>query len=98
MGARAARRFASVASVVVFIAVAVLSAAGAQATTVQLSSDSSDPSIPADTLLATLQFEVSGGNTLEISLTNESDFDIRAVFFNAPSSVTDLDLSHGPRD
>ena len=68
----------------------------ASATTIILSNQSSDPGVPASLLDATLDFAVSG-STLTLTVSNDtSDLDILAIYFNAPSAVTGLDLSSSP--
>ena len=60
-------------------------------------SDESTDSTPADVLDATVVFDVIGGNTLELSVTNDTtapdDFNINEVFWNASSSVSSLTLT-----
>jgi hypothetical protein len=69
----------------------VLSAGTASATSINLSSVSSDGT-PASQLDATLDFSVSG-STLTLTLSNTgSDFNINQVFFGGSSAVTGLSL------
>ena len=70
----------------------------ASATTIILSSQSSDPGVPASLLDATLDFALSG-STLTLTVSNDtSDLDILAIYFNAPSALTELDLLSSPED
>ena len=84
---------------VLIISMVAVSWTSARATTILLSSDSNDPSIDAALLDATLQFELTAPTTLTLTVTNDAViFDMVAVFFNAPSTVTNLSLSSGPKD
>lgn len=76
--------------VVVFAA--LLFASHAAATTITLSTVSSDGT-PASQLDATLEFSVTGATELTLTVTNTgSDFNINEIYFNAESNVTGLSL------
>ena len=82
----------------VILAAALLVATEAGATQIVLSDTSSEAAIAADLLDATLDFDVSGGNTLTLTVTNDSNgYDLMAIFFNASSAVSELSLVDGPR-
>jgi hypothetical protein len=72
-----------------------LSAAAGNAATISLSDVSSDLT-PASTLDATLDFQVLGGNQLQLTLTNNTsapdEFNINAIYWNALSVVSGLSL------
>ena len=70
-------------------------AAEASAVSVVLSTETSDPAFPANSLDATLDFDVTG-TTLVITLSNDSAMAIQAIDFNTQPSVTGLALSSGP--
>lgn len=82
----------------VILAVALLVATEAGASQIVLSDASSEATIAADLLDATLDFDVSGGNTLTLTVTNDSNgYDLISIFFNASSAVSGLSLADGPR-
>ena len=82
----------------VILAVALLVATEAGASQIVLSDASSEAAIAADLLDATLDFDVSGENTLTLTVTNDSSgYDLMAIFFNASSAVSGLSLADGPR-
>jgi len=83
---------------VLMIAAIATSWTSASATTISLSNVSDDPTIDASLLDATLQFDLTAPSTLTLTVTNyATNFDVIAVFFNAPASVTGLSLSSGPK-
>jgi hypothetical protein len=64
---------------------------------IDLSGISSEPTIAPSLLGAGLDFVVTDGDTLTLTVDNQSEFDIMAIFFNASSSVTGLTLDSGPK-
>ena len=82
----------------VILAAALLVATEAGASQIVLSDASSEATIAADLLDATLDFDVSGGNTLTLTVTNDSSgYDLMAIFFNASPGVSELSLDSGPK-
>lgn len=85
-------------SLAILAASALFVTSQATATTITLSSHSSDPAVDAALLDATLEFEVADGDTLTLTVSNDTRrFDIVAIYFNAPSSVLGLSLASGPK-
>jgi hypothetical protein len=77
---------------VLFALALVFAAGAASATTINLSSVSSDAT-PASQLDASFDFSVAG-STLTLTVTNTgSDFNINEIYFNASGLVTGLTLS-----
>jgi len=69
----------------------------ADATRITLSGDSSEATIAPSLLDATLDFAVTDGNTLTLTVDNDTaSFDIVAIYFNASSQVPALSLKTGP--
>ena len=82
----------------VILAAALLVATEAGAAQIVLSDASSEATIAADLLDVTLDFDVTGGDTLTLTVTNDTiDFDLLSIFFNASSAVSELSLDGGPR-
>ena len=80
------------------LAAPLLVATEAGAAQIVLSDASSEPTIAADLLDVTLDFDVSGGDTLTLTVSNDSnDYDLMAIFFNASSAVSELSLGSGPK-
>jgi hypothetical protein len=76
-------------------AAGLLLASAASGSVITLSDFSSDAT-PASTLDATLDFQVVGGDTLQLTVTNDTtapdEFNINEVFWNASSNVSGLTL------
>lgn len=77
-------------------AASALAVGNAHAAVITLSDASSDAT-PASVLDATLDFVVIGGNTLQLTVTNDTtapnEFNINEVFWNASSGVSSLNLT-----
>jgi hypothetical protein len=74
----------------------ILLGGGAQAGTIVLSDVSSDLT-PASTLDATLDFQILGGDTLQLTAMNNTsgadEFNVNQIFWNASSNVSGLTLT-----
>ena len=68
----------------------------AGASTINLSSYTSDGSVSASLLAATLDFQVSNSK-LVLTVSNASGFDIGSIYFGANSSVTGLAIKRLPK-
>jgi hypothetical protein len=76
----------------------VLGAASAQATTIILSTHSSDETDPA-VLDATFDFSITGASELTLTITNDTpDYVISSVFFNGSTDVTSLTFDSATKD
>jgi hypothetical protein len=78
------------------LGVLLLGVSTAQASTINLSSVSSDAT-PASSLSATIDTQILGGDTLQLTVTNDTtapnEFNINQVYFNGSDDVTSLVLS-----
>ena len=74
----------------------------ASGATITLSSHSGTPTLDAELLDATLDFQVTAPAELTLTLSNDTaapnEFTISAVYFNVTSDVTGLTLASGPRN
>ena len=69
----------------------------ANASRIDLSSLSSEATVAPSVLGASLDFAVTGGDTLTLTVDNTCAFDVVVIFFNANTDVTGLSLDSGPK-
>jgi len=88
------RQLSFTAILLFMFSVGVLTTSTSASVVLELSTHSSeDPFIPPEDLSATFDFEVTG-NELTLTVTNHtSEFNLRRIFFNADSTVSDLSLT-----